>query len=188
MPWRDIVFTANGILLPPSWPACTATITDSVRHGKALARARSISEEERVLLDSLAPTEWTAAKEDVDATITTSPSMSRCASCAMTNTPSISRCSSAAIAIIPSTSRRGSALMTTISPCGSETLDAQEFCLRHDAAPSRRCSLAPPPPASARAEQPCETVSSNAVGIAEKLTRGTPMPASSEPAGMASKP
>jgi hypothetical protein len=189
MPWRDIVFTADGLVLPPSsWQARTAASTDAVRHRHALAHARCISEEERVLLDSLAPTDWTAAKEDVDATMTITPSISRCASCAMTTTPSISRCSSAAIAITPSTSRRGSAAMTTISPCGSETMDAQEFCLRFDAAPPRRCSLAPPPPADERTELPSTTVSTSALGTTEKLTRSTPMPASSEPAGIASKP
>ena len=47
MPWRDIIFTADGCVFPPSW-----TATNPVRHGQAL-----ITDEERVLLDLLAQTE-----------------------------------------------------------------------------------------------------------------------------------
>ncbi|KAJ1479195.1 hypothetical protein T484DRAFT_1903363 [Baffinella frigidus] len=51
MPWRTIIFTADGMILPPSWTAAS----DSVRGG-AICGAL-ISEEERVLLDLLAQTE-----------------------------------------------------------------------------------------------------------------------------------
>ena len=89
MCWRDIHFMADGIILPPSWPAW---IPDAARHGHALARARCISEEERVLLDSLAqtetqihansrlPTNATGEANSEAATIATTPSMSRCGS------------------------------------------------------------------------------------------------------------
>ena len=148
MPWRDIVFTSDGIVLPPSWPARTAASTDAARHEQASARARRISEEERVLLDLLAPTEWMAAKKDNDASAP--PSVSRCASEAFTPTPSTS----------------GSATLTTspsLSWCDSATMATPELCLRHDAAPPRRGPLSILPPADERAELPTETSPCNAL-------------------------
>jgi len=149
MPWRDIVFTPHGMVLPPSWPGWTAASTDAVRHGHACARARCISDEERVLLDKLAQTEWTAATKDNDAS--TIPSVSRCASDAITPT---------------SSSRRGSATLTaapSISWCNSVVMATQEPCLRHDAAAPRRGSLTILPPADERAELPTETSPCNAL-------------------------
>ena len=88
MPWREIIFTADGII----WPAGPAAITDSVRHGHALARARCISEEERVLLDLL---DWTAVKT-MQVVDLPEASISRCNSAASrASTPAISRCGSA---------------------------------------------------------------------------------------------
>ena len=55
--WSDIIVTAHGTMLPPSWPAWTAASPDAVRHGHALARARCISKEERFFLDLLTQTE-----------------------------------------------------------------------------------------------------------------------------------
>jgi len=147
MPWRDIVFTSHGIVLPPSWPGWTAASTDAVRHGHACARARCISDEERVLL---AQTEWTAATKDNDAS--TPPSVSRCASDAITPTSSSSRSGSATLTAAPS-----------ISWCNSATMATQEPCLRHDAAPPRRGSLTILPPADERAELPTETSSCDAL-------------------------
>jgi len=61
MPWRHIIFTDAGALYPANWDMsctnglpCTVVSTDSVRHSRAIAHARCISEEERALLDSLA--------------------------------------------------------------------------------------------------------------------------------------
>ncbi|KAJ1479196.1 hypothetical protein T484DRAFT_1749261 [Baffinella frigidus] len=81
MCWRDIVFTADGMILPPSWTAAS----DSGRGGAI--RGALISEEERVLLDLLAQTD---SLNDASSVATT-PSISRCGSTDMATTPSI-RC------------------------------------------------------------------------------------------------
>ena len=88
MPWREIIFTDDGV----TWPARPAAMTDSERHGHALAHARCISEEERVLLDLLEPT--TVIKSLVVDLPETQ--ISRCSSAASrASTPAISRCGSA---------------------------------------------------------------------------------------------
>jgi len=133
MCWRDIIFTADGMILPPSWPVWTAAITDSVPHGHALARARCISEEERVLLDVLAPNEThvPVADERLSPTNATGEANNDAASIA--TTPSISRCSSGqdaapnspvALSFLPPTDYRAE-LPTKTSSCtalGTETL------------------------------------------------------------------
>ena len=88
MPWRQLIFTADGII----WPAWPAIITDSVRHEQALARARCISDEERVLLDLL---EWTAAKKVQDVVLPEALISRRGSAASQASTPSISRCGSA---------------------------------------------------------------------------------------------
>ncbi|KAJ1473060.1 hypothetical protein T484DRAFT_1752349 [Baffinella frigidus] len=55
MPWRDIIFTGDGIILPPSWTQSGMDDVASFATG-GIVRPPSISEEERVLLDMLAPT------------------------------------------------------------------------------------------------------------------------------------
>jgi hypothetical protein len=97
MCWRDIIFTADGMILPPSWPAW---IPEAVRHEHALARARCISEEERVLLDALAqtksrlPTNANGEANSEAVSIATTPAMSRCSSvCAAPGTnETLARC------------------------------------------------------------------------------------------------
>ena len=122
--WREIIFTADEMILPPSWPEWTA---DAVRHGHALARARCISEEERVSLNSLAQTEThfqvnpqlpTNATEEADsdaASIATTPSISQCGSVAIasqpTNATEEANSEAASIATTPSVSRSGSATL-----------------------------------------------------------------------------
>ncbi|KAJ1486411.1 hypothetical protein T484DRAFT_2020365 [Baffinella frigidus] len=61
MPWRDVIFTGDGIILPPSWTqsglngaACFAT--------GGIVLPPSISKEERVLLDLLATETHVQAK------------------------------------------------------------------------------------------------------------------------------
>ena len=108
MCWRDIIFTADGMILPPSWPAWTAAIPDSVRHGHALARARCISEEERFLLDLLTETETHfRAKPRLP-----------------TNATEEANSEAPFIATTPS-----------ISQCGSVAIASHQLCLRHDPAP-----------------------------------------------------
>jgi hypothetical protein len=109
MCWRDIVFTADGMILPPSWTAAS----DSVRGGAI--RGAVISYEERVLLDLLAQTEThcqadprslaNATREaNSDAfSITTTPSMSRCGTANMATAPSIRPCKAMKPFPVPST-------------------------------------------------------------------------------------
>jgi len=65
MPWRDLIFTDAGIVYPASWDMTADGLpcTDSVRHSRAIAHARCISEEERVLLDFLAGVEYPAISD-----------------------------------------------------------------------------------------------------------------------------
>ena len=65
MPWRDIIFTDAGIVYPATWDMSADGLpcTDSVRHSRAIAHARCISEEERVLLDFLAGVEYPATSD-----------------------------------------------------------------------------------------------------------------------------
>ncbi|KAJ1473063.1 hypothetical protein T484DRAFT_1973825 [Baffinella frigidus] len=56
MPWRDIIFTGHGIILPPSWTQSGLNDAASFATG-GIVLPPSISEEERVLLDLLDPTE-----------------------------------------------------------------------------------------------------------------------------------
>jgi hypothetical protein len=60
MPWREVIFTDAGVVYPATWDMSYRDIVftadglpsfDSVRHSRAIAHARCISEEERVLLD-----------------------------------------------------------------------------------------------------------------------------------------
>ena len=58
MPWRDLIFTDAGVVYPATWDMRDMIFTadglpsfDSVRHTRAIAHARCISEEDRVLLD-----------------------------------------------------------------------------------------------------------------------------------------
>jgi len=156
MCWRDIIFTADGMILPPSWPAWT--VKDSVRHGHALARARCISEEERVLLELLAQTETHFQVKPRSPTNETKEANSDAAS----------------IATTPSTSRSSSV--------------SRQRCVRHDAVPESPVALSFLPPTDYHAALPTETLSCTAVGMLETLTWSTPMPASSAPSGIASEP
>jgi hypothetical protein len=56
MPWRELIFTDTGVVDPTTWDMTADGLrcTDSVRHGRAIAQARCISEEDRALLDFLA--------------------------------------------------------------------------------------------------------------------------------------
>ncbi|KAJ1476719.1 hypothetical protein T484DRAFT_2024044 [Baffinella frigidus] len=91
MPWRDLIFTGDGVILPP----CTQSFATV-----GIVLPPSISEEERVLLDLLAqPKKNFQAKPRSIATATpeanndalstaTTPSISRCASSEMDTSPS----------------------------------------------------------------------------------------------------
>ena len=158
MPWREIIFTADGMILPPSWPAWTVASTDSVRHGHALARARCTSEEERVSLELLAQTETHFQVKPRSPTNATKEADSDAASVATT----------------PSTSRRSSV--------------SRQRCVHHDAVPESPVALSLLPPTDYHAELPTETSSCTALGTTETLTRSTLMPASSAPWGIAARP
>ncbi|KAJ1478374.1 hypothetical protein T484DRAFT_1904727 [Baffinella frigidus] len=91
MPWRDLIFTGDGVILPP----CTQSFATG-----GIVLPPSISEEERVLLDLLTqPKKNFQAKPRSMATATpkatnddlstaTTPSISRCGSYEMDTSPS----------------------------------------------------------------------------------------------------
>jgi hypothetical protein len=98
MPWRDIIFTGDGITLPPSWTQSGLNDAASFATG-GIVLPPSISEEERGLLDMLAPTEMhfevkprspsnaTGESNDDAFSTATTPCMSRSDSFEMDTTP-----------------------------------------------------------------------------------------------------
>ncbi|KAJ1478375.1 hypothetical protein T484DRAFT_1904728 [Baffinella frigidus] len=121
MPWRDLIFAGDGIILPP----CTQSFATG-----GIVLPPSISKEERVLLDLLAqPKKNFQAKPRSIATAT--PKANNDALSTAT-TPSISRCGSYEMDTSDSQSRPSSA--------------DQELCILHDAAPKSPAALASLPP------------------------------------------
>ncbi|KAJ1471822.1 hypothetical protein T484DRAFT_1753036 [Baffinella frigidus] len=107
MPWRDIIFTGDGIILPPSWNESGLNDAASFATG-GIVLPPSISQEERGLLDMLASTEMhfevkprspsnaTGESNDDAFSTASTPCISRCESFEMDTTPYQSRRTSAA--------------------------------------------------------------------------------------------
>ncbi|KAJ1464805.1 hypothetical protein T484DRAFT_2027878 [Baffinella frigidus] len=111
MPWRDVIFTGDSIILPPSWTQPGINHATSCATG-GIELPPSVSEEERVLLDLLLaqPETRCQAKPQSPVQPANATGESNDDALSTATTPALSRCSSFEMYPMRSQSRRSSAV------------------------------------------------------------------------------